>query len=71
MARIRSSAFITHTDRVRGFVFDGVTGKLDKVVAQRDTCRGTVGLRGHCRRVVAPHRRAAYVLRSQDDRLSG
>ncbi|MFC5030882.1 MULTISPECIES: hypothetical protein [Streptomyces] len=43
MARIRSSAFIPHTDRVRGFVFDVVTGKLDKVVAQRDTAAAQSG----------------------------
>ena len=31
-ARITSSPFIPHTDKVRGFVFDVVTGKLDEVV---------------------------------------
>jgi carbonic anhydrase len=31
-ARITSSPFVPHTDQVRGFVFDVVTGKLDEVV---------------------------------------
>lgn len=30
--RIRSSPFIPHTDRVRGFVFDVATGRLNEVV---------------------------------------
>jgi carbonic anhydrase len=29
--RIKASAFIPHTDQVRGFVFDVATGKLDEV----------------------------------------
>lgn len=31
VARIRSSPFVPHTDQVRGFVFDVVTGKPDEV----------------------------------------
>ncbi|MBK3590370.1 carbonic anhydrase, partial [Streptomyces sp. MBT57] len=30
--RVTSSPFIPHTDRVRGFVFDVATGRLDEVV---------------------------------------
>jgi carbonic anhydrase len=32
ISRIRASAFIPHTDQVRGFVFDVATGKLNEVV---------------------------------------
>jgi carbonic anhydrase len=32
VSRIRASAFIPHTDQVRGFVFDVATGKLNEVV---------------------------------------
>ena len=31
IARIKSSAFIPHTDQVRGFVFDVATGRLNEV----------------------------------------
>src|SRR5215472_1076489 len=31
IARIKASPFIPHTDRVRGFVFDVATGKLNEV----------------------------------------
>ncbi|MGH7544181.1 MAG: beta-class carbonic anhydrase [Gemmatimonadota bacterium] len=33
IARIRASAFIPHTNRVRGFVYDVETGRLDEVTA--------------------------------------
>ena len=32
MARIRVSPFIPHKDRVRGFIYDCATGRLDEVV---------------------------------------
>jgi carbonic anhydrase len=32
IARIKDSAFVPHTDQVRGFVFDVATGKLNEVV---------------------------------------
>lgn len=31
IARIKSSPFVPHTDQVRGFVFDVVTGRLREV----------------------------------------
>jgi carbonic anhydrase len=42
IARIKASPFIPHRDRVRGFVYDVATGRLNEVEADRELTGATV-----------------------------